>query len=91
MHDIRAIRENPNDFDEGLSKRGLEPRSAELIALDDRRKSVVGEAQAAQERRNSVSKEIGRQEGGRRRARRGADGGGRGAQGPARRARGGRT
>jgi len=59
MHDIRAIRENPNAFDEGLRKRGLEAHAAQLIALDDRRKSVVGEAQAAQERRNALSKEIG--------------------------------
>ncbi|GGK49806.1 serine--tRNA ligase [Salinarimonas ramus] len=59
MHDIRAIRENPTAFDEGLRKRGLASRSAELIALDDRRKSVIAEAQAAQERRNSLSKEIG--------------------------------
>lgn len=59
MHDIRAIRDNPDAFDEGLRKRGLEPRSAALIGRDDRRKSVVAEAQAAQERRNSVSKEIG--------------------------------
>ncbi|MGJ3264624.1 MAG: serine--tRNA ligase [Salinarimonas sp.] len=59
MHDIRAIRENPTAFDEGLRKRGLEPRSRELVALDDRRKQVVAQAQAAQERRNSLSKEIG--------------------------------
>ncbi|WP_349367555.1 serine--tRNA ligase [Salinarimonas sp.] len=59
MHDIRAIRETPQAFDDGLTKRGLAPRSAELIALDDRRKSVIAEAQSAQERRNALSKEIG--------------------------------
>src|ERR687886_379276 len=59
MHDIRLIRDNPNAFDDGLKKRGLEPLSARLIALDDARKSAVAALQAAQERRNALSKEIG--------------------------------
>src|SRR5919112_5621318 len=59
MHDIRAIRENPDAFDEGLRKRGLAPSARELLALDDRRRSTVGALQAAQERRNALSKEIG--------------------------------
>ena len=59
MHDIRAIRENPQDFDRDLSRRGLAPLSAELIALDDARKGAVSAAQANQERRNALSKEIG--------------------------------
>src|SRR4051812_43243422 len=59
MHDIRAIRENPDAFDEGLRKRGLEPMAAELLALDDRRRAAIGASQAAQERRNVLSKEIG--------------------------------
>jgi len=59
MHDIRAIRENPDAFDEGLRKRGLEPMSATLLALDDRRRAAIAAAQAAQERRNVLSKEIG--------------------------------
>ncbi|MCJ2032300.1 serine--tRNA ligase [Methylobacterium sp. J-043] len=59
MHDIRAIRENPEAFDRDLERRGLAPLSAELIALDDTRKGAVSAAQAAQERRNALSKEIG--------------------------------
>ncbi len=59
MHDIRAIRENPQGFDHDLSRRGLAPLSAELIALDDARKAAVSAAQANQERRNALSKEIG--------------------------------
>ena len=59
MHDIRAIRENPEAFDRDLERRGLSPLSAELIALDDARKAAVSAAQAAQERRNALSKEIG--------------------------------
>ena len=59
MHDIRAIRENPEAFDRDLERRGLSPLSAELVTLDDARKAAVSAAQAAQERRNALSKEIG--------------------------------
>ncbi len=59
MHDIRFIRENPEAFDAGLAKRGLLPRSAELLALDERRRALITEAQAVQARRNEASKAIG--------------------------------
>ncbi|MBJ6125494.1 serine--tRNA ligase [Microvirga splendida] len=59
MHDIRSIRENPAAFDQGLRNRGMEPLSARLIALDDQRKSAISALQAATERRNAMSKEIG--------------------------------
>ncbi len=59
MHDIRWIRENPESFDNGLAKRGLSPLSTQLIEFDDKRKSAVSALQAAQERRNALSKEIG--------------------------------
>ena len=59
MHDIRAIRENPQAFDEALRRRGLDALSAELIGLDDARKAATSAAQANQERRNALAKEIG--------------------------------
>ncbi len=59
MHDIRLIRENPAAFDQGLRNRGLEPLAERLMALDDRRKEAVSALQAALERRNALSKEIG--------------------------------
>ena len=59
MHDIKTIRDNPQAFDAGLARRGLEPRAAELIALDDARRAAIAELQKAQERRNAASKEIG--------------------------------
>ena len=59
MHDIRAIRENPEAFDEGLRRRGLSPRAEELIALDEKRRAAILALQTAQERRNAVSKQIG--------------------------------
>jgi seryl-tRNA synthetase len=59
MHDIRAIRENPEAFDEGLRRRGLGPRAESLIALDEKRRAAILALQTAQERRNAVSKQIG--------------------------------
>ena len=59
MHDIRAIRDNPEAFDEGLARRGLEPRAESLIALDEKRRAAIAALQHAQERRNAASKEIG--------------------------------
>ncbi len=59
MHDIRWIRDNPEAFDAALAARGREPLAASLLALDDARKAAVSTLQAAQERRNAASKEIG--------------------------------
>lgn len=59
MLDIRWIRENPEALDAGLGKRGVEPQSAALIALDEERRTHVAKVQEAQSRRNSASKEIG--------------------------------
>ncbi|MBO1039205.1 serine--tRNA ligase [Brucella pituitosa] len=60
MLDIKWIRENPEALDTALAKRGAGPLSSELIALDEKRREHVGKVQAAQERRNAASKEIGK-------------------------------
>ncbi|MGU3398670.1 serine--tRNA ligase [Brucellaceae bacterium D45D] len=60
MLDIKWIRENPETLDKALEKRGAGPLSSELIALDEKRREHVGKVQAAQERRNSASKDIGK-------------------------------
>ena len=59
MHDIKAIRDNPDAFDEGLARRGVSPKAQALIALDEKRRSAILELQRAQERRNAASKQIG--------------------------------
>src|SRR3546814_10673051 len=59
MHDIRFIRDHPDAFDAALGRRGLEPRAADLIALDERHRAVITEVQAGQARRNEASKAIG--------------------------------
>lgn len=63
MFDIKWIRENADAFDKALAKRGFEPSSAKLIALDDARRSHITKLQDAQERRNAASKEIGKAKG----------------------------
>ncbi len=60
MYDIKWIRENAAAFDTGLKRRGLAPLSASLLALDDTRRAAIAKAQASQERRNALSKEIGK-------------------------------
>jgi seryl-tRNA synthetase len=59
MYDIKWIRENPEAFDKGLARRGLEPLSAKLIALDEKRRAAILKSEQAQARRNAASKEIG--------------------------------
>ena len=59
MHDLRAIRENPDAFDRGLARRGLEPMSPVLLDLDSRRRAAQTQAQEMLARRNEVSKQVG--------------------------------
>jgi seryl-tRNA synthetase len=59
MYDIKWIREHPEAFDRGLTRRGLEPLSAKLLALDEKRRAAITKFEQAQARRNSASKEIG--------------------------------
>ncbi len=59
MHDIKSIRENPDAFDAGLKRRGLEPLSASLLAIDEKRRAAILKSEQAQARRNAASKEIG--------------------------------
>lgn len=59
MFDIKAIREDAQAFDAGLAKRGLEPQSARLIEIDERRRAIITSLQELQQRRNDASKQIG--------------------------------
>ncbi|MCG5242090.1 serine--tRNA ligase [Azospirillum doebereinerae] len=59
MHDLRAIRENPEAFDRGLGRRGLAALSSSVIELDARRRAVQTQLQEMQARRNEAAKEIG--------------------------------
>jgi seryl-tRNA synthetase len=59
MYDVKWIRDNPDLFDRGRQRRGLEPLAAAVLALDEERRRHVSRIQANQERRNAVSREIG--------------------------------
>lgn len=59
MHDIRAIRENPADFDAALARRGVASASAEVLALDEKRRAAILAAETAQAEQNKASKEVG--------------------------------
>lgn len=59
MLDIKWIRENPDAFDNALKTRCLEPRSHDLLALDEERRSKIQSVQDMQTRRNMLAKQIG--------------------------------
>ena len=63
MFDLKWIRESPEAFDEGLTRRGLAPASARVLDLDARRRQAQTELQELQTARNTASKAIGEAKG----------------------------
>src|SRR5216684_4326714 len=59
MHDLRWIRENPEEFDRGLVRRGLTPHAAEVLALDKEWRALQTAAEEAQATRNRLSRQVG--------------------------------
>ncbi len=59
MFDLRWIRESPEEFDAGLTRRGLEPAAARVLGLDAERRQIQTALQELQTRRNESSKAIG--------------------------------
>ena len=59
MHDIRLIRENPETFDAGLARRGLEPQSPAILAADAQSRSAQVAVDSLLATRNAASKQIG--------------------------------
>ncbi|MEM9241777.1 MAG: serine--tRNA ligase [Pseudomonadota bacterium] len=59
MHDIRAIRENPDQFDAAMARRGISGASSEILALDEARRATILKAETAQADQNKASKEAG--------------------------------
>ncbi|HYJ36055.1 MAG TPA: hypothetical protein VEV64_07855, partial [Rhizomicrobium sp.] len=62
MHDIKAIREAPENFTRGLKRRGLadaDAVTADLLARDKALRELLVRLQAMQARRNEASKLIG--------------------------------
>ncbi len=59
MHDLRWIRDNPDEFDRGLARRGMPARAADVLALDKEWRALQTAAEESQALRNRLSREIG--------------------------------
>ena len=59
MHDIKAIRDNPEAYDRAWGLKGLAAQSPAILALDGELRAAQTALQAAQSRRNDASKLIG--------------------------------
>jgi len=63
MHDLRAIRLDPDAFDLACGMRGLAPVAASILGLDEARRGAQTALQQAQSRRNALSGQIGKAKG----------------------------
>jgi seryl-tRNA synthetase len=61
--DIRAIREDPEPFRLGLGRRNLAGAVDELLAADERRRSLTARVEELRAEQNRASKQIGRAQG----------------------------
>ena len=59
MFDLKTIRDDPEAFDKGLARRGLPPKSPEILALDKEWRAAQTKAEALQAERNKLAREIG--------------------------------
>ena len=59
MHDIAIIRHNAERFDLEMQRRGIDACSEAILALDEKKRSIVTKLQEKQGERNKVSKDIG--------------------------------
>lgn len=59
MHDIKFIRQNPEAFDAALLRRGLEPLSAEILKLDEKKRAEQTALQDLLAKKNGFAKAVG--------------------------------
>ncbi len=59
MHDIRFIRDNPEQFDELLKHRGLSPMADRILQLDKQHRQILTDLQTYQSQRNTIAKAFG--------------------------------
>ncbi|CAM3239840.1 Serine--tRNA ligase [Sphingomonas antarctica] len=59
MHDMKAIRENPQAFDAGLARRGLGVAAGALLNVDARRRVAIMSAEQMQSAIKSISEQVG--------------------------------
>jgi seryl-tRNA synthetase len=63
MHDIKAIRDNPEAYDKAWASKGLPVQTPALLALDAKLRAAQAASQEAQAKRNEASKLIGQAKG----------------------------
>ncbi len=59
MHDIRLIREDPDEFDRGLEKLGIPAQSKHVLAMDAARRAATAKAESLRAERKSLSRAAG--------------------------------
>lgn len=59
MHDIRALRENPDLYDAAWARKGLPPHARKIVDLDVKQRAASTAKQEAEAQRNAASKAIG--------------------------------
>jgi seryl-tRNA synthetase len=58
MLDIKLVRQNMQEVEAGLAKRGINPEMAAFNDADDKRKAILKELEALRHQRNTVSDQI---------------------------------
>lgn len=58
MHDIKYIRDFPENFDKNLERRFIEPLSQKILDLDVKKRSLINSIQKKQEERNLLASQI---------------------------------
>ncbi len=59
MHDLKFIRDNPNQFDVAMAQRKLPPQAEIILSFDKKKRGLQTQLQDLQMARNGKSKEIG--------------------------------
>ena len=59
MHDIKFIRQNPDEFDAALLRRNIEPLAAEILKLDGEKRASQTELQELLAKKNGYAKAVG--------------------------------
>lgn len=60
MNDIRTIRDNPDEFKRRIETRQIVVDVEQLLALDEKRRSLITEVEAVKAERNAGSKQVGK-------------------------------
>ena len=59
MHDIKMIRENPQGFDAGMARRGLDKVAGVLLQIDAQKRLAIQQTEVGQSRRKMLSQQFG--------------------------------